>query len=161
MPDFFIGLGFDIHSLVEGRKFKLGGIEIPYSKGPLGHSDGDALLHALTDAILSAGGLPDIGTLFPDRDPQYKDKESVFFLRKALELIKEKALKVSQVDLTILLEEPKISPYYSKIREFLAMELQISEEFVRIKARTTEGLIFQKEREGVAVWALVVLEREK
>ncbi|WP_231938357.1 2-C-methyl-D-erythritol 2,4-cyclodiphosphate synthase [Caldimicrobium thiodismutans] len=152
-------LSFDIHPLVEGRRFILGGVEIPFALGLLGHSDGDVLLHALTDAILSAGGFPDIGSLFPDQDPQYKNKESSFFVEKALELIHEKGLRVYQADLTVILDKPKIAPYYGEIKQKIAQILRISEESISLKARTTEGLIFQSERPGVIALALVVLEK--
>lgn len=152
-------LGFDIHPLVEGRKFVLGGVEIPYEKGLFGHSDGDVLLHALTDAILSAGNLPDLGTLFPDQDPSYKNKESSFFVAKASELIQQKGLRVYQVDLTVILDSPRISPYYGEIKQKIACLLGIPEEKIGLKARSTEGLIFQRDRPGVIALALVVLEK--
>lgn len=156
---FSFALGFDIHPLVEGRRFILGGVEIPFDLGLYGHSDGDVLFHALTDAILSAGGLPDIGSLFPDQDPQYKNKESSFFVEKAFELIHQKGLRVYQVDLTVILDKPKIAPYYGEIKRRIAELLRISEEIITLKARTTEGLIFQAERPGVIALALVVLEK--
>ncbi|MFN3505469.1 MAG: 2-C-methyl-D-erythritol 2,4-cyclodiphosphate synthase [Caldimicrobium sp.] len=149
----------DLHPLVEGRKLVIGGIEIPFSKGALGHSDGDALLHALTDALLSAGGFPDIGSIFPDKDPQYKDKESFFFLKKALELVKSKGFRVYQVDLTVILDEPKVAPYYERIKETVAKWLEISPEQIGLKARTTEGVLFSKEKPAIMAYALVVLEK--
>jgi len=155
---FSFALGFDVHPLVEGRPLKIGGIEIPYTLGALGHSDGDALLHALIDALLSAASLPDIGTLFPDKDPAYKNIDSTELLKKTLSLIKEKGFQVYQVDLTLILEEPKISPYYQIIKESLSQLLEIPIERIGLKARRGEGVIFQKEKPGIVAFALVVLQ---
>ncbi|MFN3567526.1 MAG: 2-C-methyl-D-erythritol 2,4-cyclodiphosphate synthase [Caldimicrobium sp.] len=154
------GFSVDFHPLVEGRKLVIGGIEIPFSKGALGHSDGDALLHALTDALLSAGGFADIGSLFPDKDPQYKNRESTFFVKRAMELIKSKGFKVYQVDLTIVLDEPKVSPFYTKIKEKVSQLLEISPEQIGLKARTTEGVLFTQEKPAIMAYALVVLEKD-
>ncbi|MFN3921402.1 MAG: 2-C-methyl-D-erythritol 2,4-cyclodiphosphate synthase [Caldimicrobium sp.] len=155
---FSFGFSFDVHPLVEGRKLRVGGVEIPFSKGALGHSDGDALLHALTDALLSAAGLPDIGSLFPDTDPQFKDSESTYFVKKAMELIKEKGFRVYQVDLIIVLDEPKIAPYYQAIKEKVATLLEISPQFVGLKARRSEGVLFSSKGSAIIAYALVVLE---
>ncbi|MGC9141130.1 MAG: 2-C-methyl-D-erythritol 2,4-cyclodiphosphate synthase [Caldimicrobium sp.] len=152
-------LGFDIHPLVEGRKLRIGGVEIPSSFGPLGHSDGDALLHALMDAMLSASGLPDIGTLFPDNDPAYKDIDSTLLLEKVLEAISQRGYKVYQVDLTLILDKPKLSPFYEAIKENLSRLLRISKERVGLKAKTSEGLLFPKESPAIMVFSLIVLEK--
>ncbi len=155
---FSFGFSVDIHPLVEGRKLWIGGMEIPSPRGALGHSDGDALLHALTDALLSAGGFPDIGSLFPDSDPTYKDKESTFFLKKAMELIKEKGFRVYQVDLTLILDTPKIAPYYPKIKEILSSILEVSPVQIGLKARTSEGVLFPPTHPAIMAYAFVVLK---
>lgn len=152
-------MGFDVHPLVEGRKLYLGGVEIPYSKGALGHSDGDVLLHSIIDASLSAGGLPDIGTLFPDTDPKYKDIRSTKLLEEAITLLKRKNFTYYQVDLTLVLDEPRISHYYQRIKAELSVLLGIPPERIGLKARRSEGVIFQSERPAIASFALVVLEK--
>nr|WP_038056547.1 2-C-methyl-D-erythritol 2,4-cyclodiphosphate synthase [Thermodesulfobacterium hydrogeniphilum] len=154
-----ISLGFDLHRLAHGRKLKICGIEIPFEKGLLGHSDGDVGLHALIDAILSAAGLPDIGTLFPDNDPKYKDIDSLILLKKTLELIQEKNLKVSQVDFTFICDAPKLSPYYEKMKKLLSKVLKLDISEIRIKARSTEGLGWGGEKDAIACFCLVVLEK--
>jgi len=154
-------IGFDIHKLVSGRKLKLCGVEIPFEKGLLGHSDGDVGLHALIDAMLSASGLPDIGTLFPDRDPQYKDIESIKLLKKTLELVEKQGFKVSQVDLTFICDEPKLSPFYEKMKKLLSENLKLAPSQIGIKARTTEGLIKDLKEEAIACLCLVVLNKHE
>ena len=154
-------IGFDIHKLVSGRKLKLCGVEIPFEKGLLGHSDGDVGLHALIDAMLSASGLPDIGTLFPDRDPQYKDIESIKLLKKTLELVEKQGFKVSQVDLTFICDEPKLSPFYEKMKKLLSENLKLAPSEIGIKARTTEGLIKNLKKEAIACLCLVVLNKHE
>jgi len=156
---FSFALGFDVHPLVEGRPLKIGGIEIPFHLGPYGHSDGDALLHALTDALLAAGGLPDLGSLFPDKDPAYKDADSTELLKKALALLKERGFRLYQVDLTLILDEPKVSPYYQAIRAKLSEVLGIPPARIGLKARTTEGVLFREERPAIGAFALAVLEK--
>ncbi len=151
-----VGLGFDLHRLVEGRPLILGGVAVPSSKGLQGHSDADVVLHALTDALLGAAGLPDIGTIFPDTDPIYKDRESAYFVKEALRLLKEKGLRPWQVDVVLVLERPKIAPFREKIRSNLAWLLGIPEERVGFKAKTTEGLGWGEE--AAAAWVTVVLK---
>lgn len=158
---FYFGFGFDVHPLIEGRKLYIGGVLIPSEKGALGHSDGDALLHALIDASLSAAGYPDIGSLFPDQDPKYKDIPSSLLLKKTMELLSKKHLRFYQVDLTLVLDEPKISPHYAKIKENLGTLLKLPEKRVGLKARRSEGVIFQKDKPAIASFALVVLEKYK
>ena len=153
------GLGFDLHRLVEGRRLVLCGLEIPFEKGLLGHSDADVALHALTDAILGAAGLPDLGSLFPDTDPRFKDAPSSLFPREALRLISEKGLSVHQVDLVLILDQPKLAPYREKLRENLARLLGIPPDRVGLKAKTTEGLGFAG-GEAVAAWAVAVLAED-
>jgi len=152
-----IGMGFDLHKMVKGRPLVLGGIRIPYEKGLAGHSDADVILHALTDAILGAAGLPDIGNLFPDQDPAFKDRESTFFVKEAIRLALEKGLCPWQVDIVLVLEQPRIAPWREAIKENLAALLNISSERVGFKAKTTEGLGFWGE-EAAAAWATVVLK---
>ena len=152
-------IGFDIHKLVSGRKLKLCGVEIPFEKGLLGHSDGDVGLHALIDAMLSASGLPDIGTLFPEEDSQYKDIESIKLLKKTLELVEKQGFKVSQVDLTFICDEPKLSPFYEKMKKLLSENLKLAPSQIGIKARTTEGLIKDLKEEAIACLCLVVLNK--
>jgi len=154
-------IGFDIHKLVSGRKLKLCGVEIPFEKGLLGHSDGDVGLHALIDAMLSASGLPDIGTLFPDRDPQYKNIESIKLLKKTLEFVEKQGFKVSQVDLTFICDEPKLSPFYEKMKKLLSENLKLAPSEIGIKARTTEGLIKDLKEEAIACLCLVVLNKHE
>jgi len=155
-----IALGFDLHRLVSGRKLRLCGVEIPYEKGLLGHSDADVGLHALIDAILSAAGLPDIGTLFPDKDPQYKDINSLILLEKTLSLIAEKGFKVSLVDLTFICDKPRLSPYYEKMREVLAKALELEPSNIGIKARSTEGLGWGGEKDVIVCFCIVVLNKK-
>lgn len=151
-----VGLGFDLHRLIPGRRFILCGVEIPYEAGPLGHSDGDAALHALTDAILGAAGLPDLGSLFPETDPRFEGAESSLFLKEALRMISERGLSLHQVDLVLLLDRPRLRPYYPALRRRLAELLGLPEARIGLKAKTTEGLgIFGGE--AVAAWAVAVL----
>jgi 2-C-methyl-D-erythritol 2,4-cyclodiphosphate synthase len=159
--NFKISIGFDLHKLVPGRKLKLCGIEIPFEKGLLGHSDGDVGLHALIDAMLSASSLPDIGTLFPDKDPQYKDIDSLKLLEKTLELVEEKGFKVYQIDLTFICDEPKLSPFYEKMKKLLSEKLKIDPSNIGIKAKTTEGLMKSLQIEAIACFCLVVLTKQK
>lgn len=156
---FYFGFGFDVHPLIQGRKLYIGGVLIPFEKGALGHSDGDALLHALIDASLSAAGYPDIGSLFPDQDPKYKDIPSTILLEETIKLLSKKQFRFYQVDLTMVLDEPKISPYYAKIKENLGILLKLPEERIGLKARRSEGVIFQKDKPAIASFALVVLEK--
>lgn len=158
--NFKFATGFDLHRLVSGRKLKLCGVEISFEKGLLGHSDGDVGLHALIDALLSAAGLPDIGSLFPDTDPKYKDIDSLKLLDETLNLIKKKGLKVYQVDLTFICDRPKLSPYYGKMKNLLSQKLEIDSSNIGIKAKTTEGLIETLKIEVIACFCLVVLTKD-
>ncbi|OGP10356.1 MAG: 2-C-methyl-D-erythritol 2,4-cyclodiphosphate synthase [Deltaproteobacteria bacterium GWA2_45_12] len=151
------GIGYDVHKLVEGRKLVLGGVEIPHEKGLLGHSDADALLHAITDAILGAAGLGDIGQHFPDSDPQFKGMDSLKFLEITFQKIKAKGLKVNNIDSVIIAESPKLSPHKEKMKANIAKVLQMNPEDVNVKATTEEGLGFTGKKEGMAAWAVVTL----
>ncbi len=134
------GLGFDIHRLAEGRKFLLGGVEIPFEKGLLGHSDGDVLLHALSDAILGATGNPDIGSFFPDTDAGIEGIDSRKILKKALRVMQEQDSRIENVDVVVMCEKPKLMPFYETIKESLSAMLGIEKASIGIKAKTFEGL---------------------
>ncbi len=151
------GTGFDCHKLVENRKLVLGGIIIPHDKGLLGHSDADVLTHAIMDAILSALSLRDIGYHFSDKDPQYKDADSIMLLGRVLEMIKEKGYKVQSVSATIMAEKPKLLSHIPNITENLAKELGVNQSFVGIGATTLEGLGFVGREEGICVHATATL----
>jgi 2-C-methyl-D-erythritol 2,4-cyclodiphosphate synthase len=153
-----IGHGYDVHRLVEGRKLILGGVEIPYEKGLLGHSDADVLLHALMDAMLGAAALGDIGQHFPDKDPAYAGAESTVLLARVNDLIKEKHFSVVNLDCTILAQRPKLMPYIPRMIENIASILDVSPDCVSVKATTEEGLGFTGEGLGIAAHAVVLLE---
>jgi 2-C-methyl-D-erythritol 2,4-cyclodiphosphate synthase len=152
-----IGLGHDVHRLVSGRTLVLGGVSIDYPSGPHGHSDGDVLLHALTDALLGAAGLGDIGQWFPDNDPEWKDADSAQFVEKAVALVGERGWKIGNVDCTIFLEQPKLKNEKPKIRARVAEILGISEEAVNIKAKTGEKVGPIGRGEAIAADAIVLL----
>jgi len=156
-----IGTGYDVHRLVEGRRLFLGGVEIPFNKGLLGHSDGDVLIHAICDAILGALSEGDIGVHFPDNDESIRGIESVKILTHVRELAKKKGYKVVNIDSVIVAEEPKISPYREKIRARLAQILEMEISSVSIKGKTTEGLGFTGRKEGIAAQAVALLENCK
>jgi len=154
------GIGFDIHKLKEKRKFILGGIEIPYPKGPIGHSDGDVLLHSVSDAILGALGKPDIGVYFPDTDEKIKGIKSTEILKKVIKIM-GKEWKINNVDIIIICEKPKISPYYEKIRENLSKLLKLKKENIGIKAKTFEKIGEIGKGNSVASFSIVSLKRTK
>ncbi|NOZ20181.1 MAG: 2-C-methyl-D-erythritol 2,4-cyclodiphosphate synthase [Planctomycetes bacterium] len=155
------GIGYDIHRLVEGRKLVLGGIQIEYKLGLLGHSDGDVLLHAITDAILGAAGAGDIGELYPDTDPQYRGISSEVILEEALSVAAERRLKVYNLDSIVLAERPKLGPVKKEIRARLAKLLAIPPDRVGVKAKTMEGLGPIGTGEAVAAQAVVLLEESR
>ena len=150
-----IGEGWDIHSLVEGRKLILGGVEIPFSKGLLGHSDADALLHAISDALLGAAAMGDIGTHFPDTDAQWKDANSALLLSEIANRIRAKGFEIGNVDSTIIAQAPKLAPYISAMRESIAYALSVSVNQVNVKAKTAEK--FGPVGEGLAMEARAVV----
>jgi 2-C-methyl-D-erythritol 2,4-cyclodiphosphate synthase len=152
------GIGYDLHRLAEGRKLILGGIEIAFPKGPVGHSDGDALAHALCDALLGAAGLGDIGTHFPDTDPKWKDASSLRFLERARELLTERQLRIVHVDAIVITEKPKLGPHFPAMREALAKSLGISASAINLKAKTNEGVDAIGRGEAIAAQAIVTLE---
>jgi 2-C-methyl-D-erythritol 2,4-cyclodiphosphate synthase len=152
-----IGLGYDAHRLVKGRKLFLGGVEIPYDKGLEGHSDADVLLHAICDAILGALGKGDIGEKFPNTDPQYKNIASVILLKKVNDLTREEGYAVHHVDAVIIAQEPQLKDFKNRMRFHIAYELAVEEAMVNIKATTHEGMGFIGRKEGIAALATVTL----
>ena len=158
-PAFRTGIGNDIHRLVEGRKLILGGIEIPFEKGLLGHSDGDSLSHAITDALLGAAGLGDIGTHFSDRDPRWAGADSRVFLRHVRSLIMERGYQIYSIDATILAEKPKMMPHVEAMRASLAGTLEIDPSQINIKAKTNEGLDAIGRGEAIAALASALISR--
>lgn len=150
-----IGHGYDVHRLVENRRLVLGGVEIPYEKGLLGHSDADVLLHAVMDAFLGALALGDIGKHFPDNDMSYKDIDSMVLFRKVVELIFEKGYRLSNLDVTVSAEKPKLAPYIQKMRENIAEACKVSVSEVSVKATTEEGLGLKGE--GIGATAVCIL----
>ena len=153
-----IGYGYDVHRLVEGRRLILGGVEIPWEKGLLGHSDADVLTHALMDALLGAAALGDIGQLFPDRDPAYEGADSVELLRRVCALLQEKGFCIGNTDCTVVAQRPKLAPYIPAMREKLAAAMGIGIDRVSVKATTEEGLGFSGEGLGIAAHAVALLD---
>lgn len=156
---FRIGQGFDVHALVEGRPLILGGVVIPHTHGLKGHSDADALLHAITDALLGAAGLGDIGRLFPDTDPAYEGTDSRVLLRQAYERVKQSGWRVVNLDATIHAQAPKIGPHAPQMVANLAQDLDVPADRINIKAKTNEGLGHLGRKEGIAANAVVLLAR--
>lgn len=152
-----IGHGYDVHRLVEGRKLILGGVEIPYEKGLLGHSDADVLTHALMDALLGAAALGDIGKLFPDNDPAFCGADSVELLKCVCALIRSQGYSVVNADCTILAQKPKLAPYIAAMRVRLSEAMSVDTDCVSVKATTEEGLGFTGEGLGIAAHAVVLL----
>jgi 2-C-methyl-D-erythritol 2,4-cyclodiphosphate synthase len=157
---FRTGFGFDTHRLEEGRDFLLGGIRIPHTRGAAGHSDADVLIHAICDALLGAAGLRDIGFHFPDTSPEFKDIDSKILLAKTLALVRERSFTISNIDTTIVLQRPRISDYIPDMIKSLSVVLQIREEQLSIKAKTSEKLGFIGREEGVSAYAIILLTGE-
>lgn len=151
------GFGYDVHKLVENRKLVLGGIEIPFTKGTLGHSDGDAVIHAICDALLGALAMRDIGYHFPDTSADYKDIDSKILLRKTVAMIRDKGWDIGNIDTTVCLEKPKLKDYIPLMQETMAGVLGINPDQLSVKATTTETMGFVGTGEGVAVYAVVML----
>jgi 2-C-methyl-D-erythritol 2,4-cyclodiphosphate synthase len=156
---FRIGQGYDVHALTPGRKLILGGVEIPYPRGLLGHSDADALLHAITDAILGAAGLGDIGGMFPDTSSQWEGADSRALLRGAMAAVREAGWHVGNVDATIIAQAPRIAPHVSVMCANIAADLGIEPSDVNVKGKTNERLGFEGRGEGIATQAVVLLVR--
>lgn len=154
-----IGTGYDIHRLVDDRKLFIGGVQIPYAQGLLGHSDGDLLLHSICDAMLGAAGEEDIGQLFPDTDPKYHNASSAELLKKVNELINKKNFSIINIDTVIVAQEPILSPFKSDIKNNVAKLLGIKQELVNLKAKTNEKLGEIGRGEAIACWAVVLLNR--
>jgi 2-C-methyl-D-erythritol 2,4-cyclodiphosphate synthase len=154
-----IGQGYDVHQLEEGRPFWLGGIQIPHTHGLKGHSDADALLHAICDALLGAASLRDIGYHFSDKDPANKNRESKYFLRKVIEMVRECGYEISNIDATVCLEAPKVNPHVPEMKKTIAGILSIREEDISVKATTSEKLGFVGRQEGISVFAVVLIYR--
>lgn len=153
-----IGMGYDVHKLVEGRKLILGGVDIPYEKGLLGHSDADVLIHAVMDALLGAAGLDDIGKHFPDTDERYKGISSIKLLMHVGELLRENHFKIGNIDATIIAQRPKMRPHIDEMRQNMAKALNIPVEDINVKATTEEGLGFTGEGLGISSQAICLLE---
>lgn len=153
------GLGFDAHSFQEGRRLFLGGVEIPHERGLAGHSDADALVHAVMDALLGAAGGRDIGFYFPDTDEAYRDISSLELLDRVMEMVRDRGYRLVNADCVIIAQEPRLSPYVEEMREKLSAAMGVSARDVGIKATTTEGMGFTGRGEGIAALAVVLLER--
>ena len=153
-----VGLGYDVHRLVEGRKLIIGGVEIPHSLGLLGHSDADVLTHAIMDALLGAAGMKDIGAHFPDTDPAYEGAGSIGLLKKVGELLLEKGYVVGNIDATVIAQRPKLRPYIAEMEQTIADALGIDISQVNVKATTEEGLGFTGTEEGISAQAVALIE---
>lgn len=156
-----IGHGYDVHRLTEGRRLVLGGVEIPFERGLMGHSDADVLTHAVMDALLGAAGLWDIGHAFPDTDPAYEGADSIELLGRVMEMLREKGYTVHNADATILAQRPKLSPHIPAMRRRLAEAIDLPPERVNVKATTEEGLGFTGSGEGMAAHAVVLLNEQE
>lgn len=152
-----IGMGYDVHKLVENRDLIMGGVKIPFEKGLLGHSDADVLLHAISDSLLGAASLGDIGRHFPDTDPKFKGADSLMLLKEVGNLIAEKGYKIGNIDSTIIAQKPKMLPHIEKMKENIAKALNISIDQVNVKATTEEGLGFTGSLEGISAQSISLL----
>ncbi len=153
-----IGHGYDVHAFADNRKCIIGGVEIPYEKGLLGHSDADVLLHAVSDSLLGAAALGDIGKHFPDTDPEYKGADSLKLLSFVVGLVEEKGYKVVNIDATVIAQAPKLAPYITQMRENIAKVLNVDVDFVNVKATTEEKLGFTGRKEGVSAHCVCLIE---
>ncbi len=154
-----IGHGYDVHRLVENRRFVLGGVEIPFEKGLLGHSDADVLLHAIADSLVGAASLGDIGKIFPDTDIAYKDADSLELLKKVFYMLCEKGYMVVNIDSTVICQKPKLRPYIDTMRANIARCLEVDIDCINVKATTEEGLGFTGSGEGVAAHCVCLIEK--
>ena len=154
-----VGLGYDVHKLVEGRELWLGGIRIDYAKGLLGHSDADVLIHAICDALLGAANLRDIGYQFPDTAASTLNIDSKILLRKTMDLVIEKGYRLGNIDATVCAEQPKLNPHIPDMKVCLANVLEVDEEDISLKATTTERLGFTGRREGISAYAVALIEK--
>jgi 2-C-methyl-D-erythritol 2,4-cyclodiphosphate synthase len=154
-----VGMGFDVHELEEGRDFFLGGIKLPSTKGAVGHSDADVLIHAICDAFLGAANLRDIGYHFSNKDPRWKGKDSKYFLQEVTRLLKERGWRIGNVDCTIVLENPKINPHIDAMKKALAPLMNVTEDDVSIKATTNETMGYVGREEGVNAYAVALITK--
>ncbi len=154
-----IGHGYDVHRLVEGRRLILGGVDIPFERGLLGHSDADVLAHAVADALLGAAAMGDIGALFPDNDPAYEGADSLKLLARVVECLGERGYSVVNIDATVLAQRPKLRPYIDTMRERLAAACGVETDMVSVKATTEEGLGFTGAEQGIAAHAVCLIEK--
>lgn len=153
-----IGHGYDVHAFSDNRKCIIGGVEIPYEKGLLGHSDADVLLHAISDSLLGAAALGDIGKHFPDTDPQYKGANSLMLLESVVNLINSKGYTVNNIDATVIAQAPKMAPYIQQMRQNIANALKVDVDFVNVKATTEEKLGFTGRKEGISAHCVCLIE---
>ena len=154
-----VGMGYDVHKLVENRKLILGGVEIPYEYGLLGHSDADVLVHAIMDALLGAAALRDIGRHFPDNDPAYEGADSIELLKKVGEMLEERMYLIENIDATVIAQKPKLLPYIDTMVKNVAEALHLEEDQVNIKATTEEGLGFTGKKEGISAQAICYISK--
>ncbi len=152
-----IGHGYDVHKLVEDRPLIIGGVEIPYEKGLLGHSDADVLLHAISDALLGAAALGDIGKLFPDSDPAYKGADSLVLLKRVCEKVRQAGFEIVNIDSTVLAQAPKLRPYIDEMRSLISAYTDVDIDAICVKATTEEGLGFTGAKEGIAAHAVCLI----
>ncbi|MTI41783.1 2-C-methyl-D-erythritol 2,4-cyclodiphosphate synthase [Fulvivirga lutimaris] len=155
------GFGYDVHKLEEGQDFWLGGIKVPHTKGAVGHSDADVLIHVICDALLGAANMRDIGFHFADTDPQFKGIDSKILLRDVIKLLTDKGWSIGNIDSTICLQQPKVNPHIPAMKSCLAEVMKIDEEDISIKATTTEKLGFVGTEEGVAAYAVVLIQKDQ
>jgi len=158
--EYQVGIGYDAHKFIDGRPLILGGVTIPYEKGLLGHSDADALCHAISDAILGAAVLGDMGKYFPDSDPQWKNADSLDMLKVCARMAQAKGWKVGNVDATIVCQKPKLAPYLVSMSQMIEETLGIGPDRVNVKAKTTEGMGFEGREEGLSVQAVVLIQKD-
>ncbi len=155
-----VGFGFDVHPLEERREFWIGGVQVPATRGAVGHSDADVVIHAICDALLGAANLRDIGTHFSNKDPRWSGMDSKYFLKETARMLTEKGWKIENVDCTVALEEPKIKPHIDAMKKVMAPLMQISEDDISIKATTTENLGYVGRSEGVNAYAVALITRQ-
>ena len=153
-----VGIGYDAHRLIEGRRLVLGGVEIPFENGLLGWSDADVVVHAIIDALLGAAALGDIGTCFPSDDPNCKDISSLILLQRTEKLLGDQGWQITNIDVTIIAQKPKLTPFIDKMREQISRIISIEESKIGIKAKTTDGLGFAGRGEGIAACAVALIE---
>jgi 2-C-methyl-D-erythritol 2,4-cyclodiphosphate synthase len=154
-----VGHGFDAHRLVEGRTLVLGGVTVPFEKGALGHSDADVLAHAISDALLGAAALGDLGAHFPDSDPQWKDADSMVLLEACGSRVRDGGYRIVNIDATVVVDRPKLAAYTPAMRQHLAARLQLALECVSVKAKTSEGMGYTGDGSGIAAYAVAAIER--